>query len=115
MNKTVVKSNRNTYLIRLGINAQCEAEEILGFPLSRLSEIGMGVSTLRTLMFVGLRCDNKDITMEQAGEIVEEIMQDKGAEYLGSQISKAIESSMTKQNSQNFKQQHNSGNSKKKH
>ncbi|GEM_PF-5178671 len=113
MNKTVVKSNRNTYLIRLGINAQCEAEEILGFPLSKLAEYGMGVSTLRILMYVGLRCDKKNITLEEAGEIVEEVMIDKGAEYLGNQISKALSDSLVQQKSQNFKQQHNSSNSKK--
>lgn len=106
MNNTILKTNRNTYFIKFGINAHCEAEEILGFPITKLNEDNSGMLTLRTLLFVGLKYGGKPVPMIQAGEIMEEVIEDKGMEYFTTQISEAIEKSLSQQNNQNFKQQH---------
>lgn len=105
MNNTVLKTNRNTYFIRFSINAHCEAEEMLGVPLTQLNENSMGMTALRTLLFVGLKYGGNIVTMEKAGEIMEEVITEKGMEYFTKQISEATQKSLVQQNSQNFKQQ----------
>jgi hypothetical protein len=107
MNNTVLKTNRNTYFIKFGINAHCEAEEILGFPITQIDDTRAGISTFRTLLFVGLKYGGNPVQMQQSGEIMEEVIADKGMEYLVGQITQAINNSLTQQNSQNFKQNHN--------
>lgn len=107
MNSTVIKTNRNTYFVKFGINAHCEAEEMLGFPITQITEERAGMLTLRTVLFVGLKYGGKPVAMQQAGEIMEEIIADKGIEYFTDQIGEAIKKSLQQQNSQNFKQNHN--------
>lgn len=111
MNNTPLKTNRNTYYLRFSINAHCEAEEILGFPITQLGEDTAGISTFRSLLFVGLKHGGNPVAMDKAGEIMEEVINDRGMEYFSEQITKAIEKGLSKQKSDNFKQNHN----KKKH
>lgn len=107
MNNTVLKTNKNAYFMKFGINAHCEAEEILGFPITQLNDNTAGISTLRTLLFVGLKHSGNPVSMDKAGEIMEEVIADKGMDYFSNQISEAIQKSLVQQTSQNFKQQHN--------
>ena len=107
MKKTVIKTNQNAYFLRYSINAHCEAEELLGFPITQLDENTAGISVFRTLMFVGLKHGGQQITLEQAGDIMEEVINDRGMEYLSEQISKAINAGLSQQNKDNFKRDHN--------
>lgn len=107
MNNTVLKTNQNTYFVKFGINAHCEAEELLGFPITQIDDSRAGMLTFRTLLSVGLKYGGNPVHMQEAGEIMEEIITDKGIEYFTKQISEAIQKSLTQQTSQNFKQQHN--------
>jgi hypothetical protein len=107
MNNTILKTNRNTYFIKFGINAHCEAEEILGFPITQITEERAGMLTFRTLLSVGLKYGGTPVPMEKAGEIMEEVVADRGIEYFTKQIGEAIEKSLNQQNNQNFKQNHN--------
>ena len=110
MKKTPLKTNRNTYFLRYSINAHCEAEEILGFPITQLDENNSGISTFRTLIFVGLKYGGSQVTMERAGEIMEEVINDRGMNYLSEQVSQAINSSLNQEVNNNFK--HNQGKKK---
>lgn len=107
MNNTVLKTNRNTYFIKFPINAHCEAEEILGFPITQLSQANAGMSTFRTLVFVGLKYAGNAVPMDKAGEIMGEIIEDKGMDYFSNQISEAINKSLNQQNNNTFKHNHN--------
>lgn len=111
MNNTPLKTNQNTYFLRFSINAHCEAEELLGFPITQLNENTAGINTFRTLLFVGLKHGNNPVALEKAGEIMEEVISDRGMDYFSEQITKAIEKGLSQQKSNNFKQNHN----KKKH
>ncbi|WP_078382333.1 hypothetical protein [Sutcliffiella halmapala] len=106
MSQTIIKTNKNMYNLRFSINAHCEAEEILGVPITQLGERA-GMSTFRTLLFVGLKHGGNQVPMEKAGDIMEEIIQDKGMEYFSEQIGAAISKGLVQQTSQNFNQQHN--------
>ncbi|ADU30365.1 hypothetical protein [Evansella cellulosilytica] len=107
MNNTILKSNKNTYFVKYPINAHCEAEEILGYPITQLNDKNAGMFTFRTLMYVGLKYAGKVVPMEQAGDIMQEVIADKGMEYFTNEISKAISKSLTQQNNNTYK--HNNG------
>src|SRR5690606_42052095 len=97
MQKTVIKTKANTYFLRFTINAHCEAEEMLGFPLTEL-EGKTGISVFRTLRNIGLKHGgHRDITVEDAGYIMEEVMREKGIEVLYGLVSKADQQSIVKQ------------------
>lgn len=105
MRRTVVKTKANTYFLRFTINAHCEAEGMLGFPLTEL-EGKTGISVFRTLMFIGLKHGgHRDITLEDAGDIMQEIIHDYGMEYLSEVISEAVQQSISKEEDNQFKQQ----------
>ncbi|MDQ0269013.1 hypothetical protein [Cytobacillus purgationiresistens] len=107
MKNSVLKTNRDTYFLRFTINAHCEAEEMLGYPITQLSEKSAGISTLRTLLFVGLKNSGNPVSLDKAGEIMEEVIADRGMEYFSTQISEAIQKGLNQQSSQNFKDNHN--------
>ncbi|MCM3616677.1 hypothetical protein M3936_03680 [Sutcliffiella horikoshii] len=107
MNNIVIKSNTNTYFIKYPINAHCEAEEILGFPITQLGDGNTGISTFRTLLYVGLKYSGNPVSMDQVGDIMGEVINDKGWDYLSNQISEGIQKSLNQQTNQNFKQNHN--------
>lgn len=106
MNNTVLKTSKNTYFVKFPINAHCEAEEILQFPITQIGD-NAGMSTFRTLLFVGLKYSGNHVTMEQAGEIMGEVITDKGMDYFSNQLTEAINKSLQQQTNQNFKHQHN--------
>lgn len=94
MNKTILKTNQHAYFLKFSINAHCEAEELLGFPITQIDENSAGIGTFRTLLFVGLKYGGNPVAMDQAGEVFEEIIQDKGMEYFSNQIGEAINKSL---------------------
>ncbi|MFC0559685.1 hypothetical protein [Halalkalibacter alkalisediminis] len=108
MNKTAIQTNNDTYLLRFSINAHCEAEQLLGFPITQLSEDTAGMTTFRTLLFVGLKFGGNPVPMDKAGDIMEEVIQDQGMDYFSDKISEAINKGLAQQQNSNFKQQHNS-------
>ena len=58
--------------IRFDFNAICAIEEISGKPLQEVMTRGnAGFNTIRMLLWAGLRHDNKLITMEKAGELIQ--------------------------------------------
>lgn len=112
MQKTVIKTKANTYFLRFTINAHCEAEEMLGFPLTEL-EGKTGISVFRTLMYIGLKHGgHRDITLEDAGDIMQEIIHDHGMEYLSEVVSKAVQQSISKQEDNHFKREQGEGKKK---
>lgn len=100
--------------MRYSINAHCEAEEMLGFPITQL-EGQTGFSVFRLLLYIGLKYGGNQVTLEKAGDIMEEIINDRGMDYLSEEVGKAIEKSIMKENNNNFKRQQGQGNNKKKY
>ena len=105
MQSTVIKSNRNTYFVKFPINAHCEAEEILGKPITQLADAGIG--TFRTLFYIGMKYSGNNVSMQEAGDMMQEVIADKGIDYFFGVISDAIQKSLSQQTNQNFKQSHN--------
>lgn len=111
MKKTVLQTSKDSYFLRFSINAHCEAEELLGHPITQLGENNAGISTMRTLLYVGLKHGGHPVSMEKAGDIMEEVIAEHGMEYFSEKISEAIQKGLNQQSNQNFAREQSKKNS----
>lgn len=57
--------------LRFTTNAIAELEDVLGQPITKLDEESLGVKTLRALLWAGLLHENRDLTIEEAGDLMD--------------------------------------------
>ena len=78
--------------IRFTLNALAEIEDALGVPLSQLSEVKLGVKTVRTMLWAGLLHEDETLTERQVGNWVDfenlEEVQTKVTEAFGMAMAK---------------------------
>jgi len=77
--------------IRLDTNALVTVEEVLGKPSSEL-QAGFGYRELRALLWAGLRHEDRKLTLDQTGDL----MDLADYEYISGQVGKAITLSLGK-------------------
>lgn len=83
------ESNDNTYTLKYGYNAVCELEEASGKPIQALfNENSFGLSTIRLVIWAGLKWKNNGITKQQVGFILEDLV---GNDTLQDVAKKAVE------------------------
>lgn len=58
--------------LRYGINALVKVEELTGKPLTSIDLNHVSITDLRTILFAGLYHEDKDLTPEIVGEIIDE-------------------------------------------
>lgn len=77
-----------TRTLRYTMNALAEIEDQLGVPLSEMENISMTMKNIRVILFCGLMHEDKELTQEDVGEMVDlqnmEEVQKKVAEAFGS-------------------------------
>ncbi|WLR41672.1 hypothetical protein LC087_12440 [Bacillus carboniphilus] len=105
MDKTIIKTNQNAFFLRYPINAHCEAEEMLGFPITQLNEKNTGMTEFRTLVFVGLKYGGNPVSINEAGEIMGDVINEHGMEYFTKQIQEAITKGFNHQKHQQAKKE----------
>ena len=93
MKQSIILEAEKARNIRFGINALCKAEEMLGKPITKINE-DMGISEMRILLYCGLYWEDKELTLEGAGEVMDEVIANKGIEYLTEKFKDAIELSL---------------------
>lgn len=76
--------------LRYGINAICQMEDILNKPVSSLVD-GAGVRELRVMLFCGLSWEDKELTLEGVGDLMDEAIAENGVEYLSDKLAAALE------------------------
>jgi hypothetical protein len=73
--------------IRYTMNALAEIEDRLGVPLSEMKDVKMTIKNVRVILWAGLIHEDKDLTLEEVGEMVDlgnfEEVQTKVAEAFG--------------------------------
>ncbi|MFD9628678.1 hypothetical protein [Peribacillus muralis] len=57
--------------IRFTLNALGEIEDAFGVPLSKISEIELGVKAVRTMLWAGLIHEDEDLTEREVGNMVD--------------------------------------------
>lgn len=66
---TVTLDKKRT--IRFTLNALAEIEDALGVPLSQMSEVELGIKTVRTMLWAGLIHEDEELTERQVGNMVD--------------------------------------------
>lgn len=89
---TTIKADKERHL-KLGVNSLIELEEVLNKPISELSE-GMGFTEFRAILYLAMKWEDKELTYEKTGDIMDEIIDSMGMDFLGDTIAKLIQGSM---------------------
>lgn len=81
--------------LKYTFNAFCELEDVLGRPLSEISEImdGFKLKDLRAMLWAGLLHESPDLTLEEAGELMDKA---SSLEEVAEAVVKAMEKSVVK-------------------
>lgn len=57
--------------LKFNMNALSELEDVLGKPVTQLSDQSIGMKELRALLWAGLLHEDPELTLHMAGELVE--------------------------------------------
>ncbi|KXZ40008.1 hypothetical protein SAMN05661008_01532 [Alkalithermobacter thermoalcaliphilus JW-YL-7 = DSM 7308] len=76
--------------LRFGVNAFCQIRDMLGKPLTSLTEY-TEFNELRVLFYCGLIWEDKELTLEKTGNIMDEGIEKHGLDYIVEKLSEAIE------------------------
>lgn len=76
--------------IKFGINAMIELEQKLEKPLTSLGDGEVNMIDLRTMLFVGLKWEDKKLTEEAVGDIMDDSIEKHGMEYISEKLGEAI-------------------------
>lgn len=86
-----------THTLKYGYNAICDLEESVGKPIQVLfSEESVGLSTIRMLLWTGLRWKNNGLTKQQVGLICEDLIENGTFQEVGKQAVQLLANSLGK-------------------
>jgi hypothetical protein len=89
-----VEADRQRYL-KFGVNQLIEIEELLGRGLTDLGE-STSMKDLRTILFVGLKWEDKTLKQEDAGDIMDTMIEKHGMEYVSKKLGEAMKKASSK-------------------
>jgi hypothetical protein len=87
--KTVLIDADKARNLKFSSNQMIELEDQLGRSVMALDE-GLRFADLRTMIHVGLRWEDKDLTLEQTGEIMDAVIEKHGFEELSKKVGEAV-------------------------
>lgn len=70
--KTVTIELDKARNLRYGMNALVKVEELTGKSITKLDLENLSMKDLRTIMFAGLHHEDKDLTPEKVGELIDD-------------------------------------------
>ena len=71
----IIEINNKEYELRFNINTLCEMSE-QGFDVMDLTNVKINMRTVRDLFYYALKGGNKKITKNQAGELIDQFIED---------------------------------------
>lgn len=77
--------------IKYGFNALIMLEQELGRPITSLGDGDFSMKDLRTMFYVGLKWEDKDLTFESVGDAMDAALDEHGIEYLSAKLSEALQ------------------------
>lgn len=78
--------------LKYGMNALAKLEKMIGKPLSQMNTTNMGIYEMRDMLYCGLYHEDKDLTLEKVGDLVDEYADDMAD--LGKKLNEAIQASL---------------------
>lgn len=93
MNRAVMIEADKARNLRFGTNALCNIEEMTGKSLSNMGE-DTSLKDMRIMLYCGLKWEDKQLTIEGTGDVIDAILEKHDMEYLGDKLTKAINLAM---------------------
>lgn len=82
-------------ILRLGFNGLIELEEVMGRPITEMSNGSVSFGDLRAIFYVAFKHGGmKKITIEKTGELLDSVIEEEGMEYLTERLSEVFENMM---------------------
>lgn len=89
-NKTVALKMDKVRNLRYGINAIIQLEELMGRSVSEMTD-DVSMKDLRTMLYVGLKWEDKELTEELTGDLMDLAIENEGMEEVSNKIGKAFQ------------------------
>lgn len=80
--------------LKFGMNALVKLEKDMGKPLSEMDENNFAMSDLVSMFKAGLYWEDKALTDEDVGDIMDDAIEKHGMSYLSSKLGEAIKKSL---------------------
>ena len=95
MKKVVAFEADKARNLKFGVNGLVALEEELGKPLTSMkAEESFSLKDLRSIFYIGLRWEEKELTREQVGDILDDAIEIHGMEYVTGKLGEAIQASV---------------------
>lgn len=99
----IIEVNGENKLLKLGFNGLIELEELMGKPITEMADGEIQFADLRTIFYVALKSGgDKKITMEDTGDILDDIIEEHGMEYLTDKLTKLFNNVMGSKSKESF-------------
>lgn len=79
--------------MKLGINALTELEKVIGKPLTAMGE-EVSLSDLRAMFYVSLKWEDKNLTIDKAGDLMDIVVDEHGFQFLSEKLGELMTSAM---------------------
>jgi hypothetical protein len=89
MSKTVLLDADKARNLRFSTNQLIELENELGRSMMAMDE-GLRFADLRTMLYVGLRWEDSELTVEKTGDIMDVVIEKHGFEELSKKVGEAV-------------------------
>lgn len=89
--KTITFDADKSRNLKFGMNALIQLEKELGKPLTSMGTDEFKLEDLRTMLYIGLKWEDKKLSQDSVGDIMDEAIAKHGMEYLSTQLGEALQ------------------------
>ena len=77
--------------MKFGMNALIQLEKELGKPLTSMGTDEFKLEDLRTMLYIGLKWEDKSLTPDAVGDLMDESIEKNGIQYLSAKLGEALQ------------------------
>lgn len=89
----VVNVDGKPKILRLGFNGLIELEEVMGKPITEMSDGSVSFKDFRAIFYVAFKHGGmKSVTIDKTGELLDSVIEEEGMEYLANKVGELFES-----------------------
>lgn len=89
-----IKYGEEVRHLKFGFNALIELEQILGKSLTAIEDNELAMSDLRAMFYVALKHEDKELTLEGTGDVLDDMIGELGITAISEKIGEAISKSL---------------------
>lgn len=77
--------------MKFGMNALIQLEKELGKPLTSMGTDEFKLEDLRTMLYIGLKWEDKELTHDMTGDIMDEAIEKHSIQYVSEKLAEALQ------------------------